>query len=128
MLTIAPPSRSSRAACRLTTNVPQNACRQRRIEGVEAVGGSRTENDLSDGVDDDVDAPERLDRLSEQPLDVELVGDVAANGERRAVGGEDLLDGGLGGTLVPGVVDDDGVAPAGQRARDLTAETARASA
>ena len=60
----------------------ENACRQRRTERVQAAGGTRTETDLSDGVDDDVDAPERLDRLSEQPLDVELVGDVAANSEQ----------------------------------------------
>ena len=127
MLTIAPPSRSSRAACRLTTNVPRTLVGNGASNVSRPPVGSRTETDLSDGVDDDVDAPERLDRLSEQPLDVELVGDVAANGERGAVGGEDLLDGGVGGTLVPGVVDDDGVAPARQRAHDLTAETARAS-
>ena len=121
------------AVTKLTRRLPvhderaENACRQRRTERVEAAGGTRTETDLSAGVDDDVDAPERLDRLSEQPLDVELVGDVAANGERGAVRGEDLLDGGLGATLVPDVVHDDGVAPTCQRAHDVTAETARAS-
>ena len=101
-----------------------NACRQRRIGGVEVVGVSRTTHDLSEGVDDNVDSPERLDRLSEQPLNIELVGHLAANGERGAVGSENLLDGGLGRTLVPGVVDDDGEAAAGQRARYLTAKTA----
>ena len=121
------------AVTKLTRRLPvdderaENACRQRRIERVEAVDGSRTENDLSDGVDDDVDSPERLDRLSEQPLDVQLVGHVAANCERGAVGGKDLLDGGVGCTLVPGVVEDDGVAPAGQRACHIAAETAGAS-
>ena len=48
----------------------------------------------------------------EQPLDVELVGDVGAHRERRAVGGEDLLDRGLGRRLVAQVDHDDGVAAA----------------
>ena len=45
---------------------------------------------------------ERLGRLGEQPLDVELVGDVGTNRERHAVRGEHLLDGRFGGGLVPG--------------------------
>jgi hypothetical protein len=33
-------------------------------------------------VDQDVDTPERLGRLCERPFDVEIVGDVGADGER----------------------------------------------
>ena len=118
------------AVAKLTCRLPvdderaESGCRQPRIESVEVAGGSPTERDLSGRVDDDVDAPERLDRLSEQPLDVELVGHVAASCERRAVGGEDVLDGGVGCPLVPVVVDDDGIASAGQRARHIAADTA----
>ena len=76
---------------------------------------------------DDVDTPERRCRLGEQTLDVELVGDVGANGDRRAARGEDLLDRGLGLALVAQVDHDDGVVPARERARDLAADPARAT-
>ena len=56
-----------------------NVCRQQRIEDVEVTIGIRAEDELSDCVDDDVNLPERRDRLSEQPLDIEFVRDVAAN-------------------------------------------------
>ena len=81
----------------------------------------------SGGVDDDVDPAERRGRLVEQSLDVELVGDVGAHGERRAVGGEDLLDRRLGVALVADVDHDDGVAAARERPGDLAADPARAA-
>ena len=61
------------------------------------------------GVHYDVDAPERGGRLVEQPLDVELVGDVGADREGRAAGGDDLLDRCLGFGLVAQVDHDHGV-------------------
>ena len=73
------------------------------------------------GVDDDVDAPERRDRLGEQALDVEIVGEVGAHGDRRAFRGEDLRDRRLGAALMLEVDDDDRPAPACQPARDLAA-------
>ena len=78
------------------------------------------------GLNDDVDATERSCRLIEQTLDVELVGDVGANGERRAVRGEDLLNRGFGVVLVAHVDHDDGVAPPRQPLRDLAADPGRA--
>ena len=84
-------------------------------------------DDETGSVDDDIDGPERLGSLSEQPLHVELVGDVGANGEGGAVGGQDGLHDRVGCSLVSGVVDDDGIAPAGELARDLSADAARTS-
>ena len=71
------------------------------------------------GVDDDVDARERRDRLGEQALDVEIVGEVGAHGDDRAFRGEDLRDRRLGCALMLEVDDDDRPAPARQPARDL---------
>jgi DNA-binding NarL/FixJ family response regulator len=79
------------------------------------------------GVHDDVDTTERDRVLGEQTLDVELVGHVSANRERRAVRGEDLLDRGFGCALISQVDDDDGVASARERARDGAAGCARAA-
>ena len=52
------------------------------------------------GVHDDVDTAERGLGLVEESLDVELVGDVGAHGERRAVRGDNLVYRSLGFTLV----------------------------
>ena len=52
------------------------------------------------GVDDDVDAGERRDRLSEHSLDVEVVREVGAYGDRCAGGGEDLFDRRFGCALI----------------------------
>jgi hypothetical protein len=79
------------------------------------------------GVHDDVDTSERGSGLGEQTLDVELVGYVGADGERRAVRGEDLLDRGFGFALVAQVNHDDGVAASRERARDRAAGAARAA-
>ena len=79
------------------------------------------------GVHDDVDTSERGSGLGEQTLDVELVGDVGADGERRAVRGEDLVDRGFGFAPVAQVDHDDGVAAARERGRDLAAGAARAA-
>ena len=60
-------------------------------------------------MDDDVDAAERCNRLGEEPLHVQIVGDVGADGHGVAVAREDRFDGRIGRTLVVEVVDDDGV-------------------
>ena len=44
------------------------------------------------GVDDDIHASEGLDRLGEQPLDVEIVRDIRSYRHRVAMASEDLLD------------------------------------
>jgi hypothetical protein len=64
------------------------------------------------GVDDDVDARERRGRLGEQALDVEVVGEVRAQGDDRAFRGEDLSDRRLGGGLMLEVDHHDRPAPA----------------
>jgi hypothetical protein len=69
-------------------------------------------------VDDDVDAPERRDRLAEQPLDIELIGGVGADRDRRATPSEDLVDGGVGVALVMEIADDNGIAMVGEAPRD----------
>jgi hypothetical protein len=73
------------------------------------------------GVDDVVDATECCGRLIEQTLDVEVVGDVGAHGNRCAVSGEDLLDRGLRSPLVVEVHDHDRVTAVCEHARDLAA-------
>src|SRR4051794_7473752 len=78
-------------------------------------------------VDDDVDVPERRGRLHEQALDVELVGHVGTNRERRAVGADDLIDHRVGLRLVAEVDHDDGVVAVGQLRRHLAADPARAA-
>ncbi|MEA2131897.1 MAG: hypothetical protein QOJ85_4788 [Solirubrobacteraceae bacterium] len=70
---------------------------------------------------DDVNGPERRHRLVEQPLDVELVGDVGAHGERGGAGSEDLVHDGVGLTRVAEVGDDDGEAPPRELTRELAA-------
>jgi hypothetical protein len=67
-----------------------------------AISGSRFRFpwSLSRRVRDDVDAPVRGDSFDEQALDVELVGEVGANGERGGVRGEDLFDCKLGLALI----------------------------
>jgi hypothetical protein len=72
-------------------------------------------------VDDDVDADKRSDRLSEQSLDVEFVGEVGAHGDDGAFGGQDLRDRRFDGGLILEVDDDDCPAPARQRTRDVPA-------
>jgi hypothetical protein len=79
------------------------------------------------GVHDDVDTAERGLRLVEESLDVQLVGDVGAYGERRSVRGDNFLDRGLGFTLVAQVDDHYGVALAPEFPRDVAAGPARAA-
>jgi hypothetical protein len=79
------------------------------------------------GVHDDVDTAERGFRLVEESLDVELVGDVGAHGERRAVRGDNFLDRSLCFTLVAQVDHHNGVAPAPEFPRDVAAGPARAA-
>ena len=69
-------------------------------------------------VDDDVDAAELGYRLGEQPLDVEIVCQVGAHGDRGPSRGDDLRDRRLGSRLMIEVDDDDGPRPAGQPACD----------
>jgi len=70
-------------------------------------------------VDDDVNAPEFCYRLGEQPLDVEIVFQVGAHGDRGPSRGDDLRDRRLGLRLMIEVGDDDGPRPAGQPACDV---------
>ena len=93
----------------------------------ELIVGNWTEGHLSGGVHQDVDIAERLDRLTEESLDVDFVRNVGANGERGAVAGEDFLDRKISRALVPRVVDDNGIAPARQLARYRAADASRAS-
>src|SRR6478752_10210166 len=71
------------------------------------------------GVHDDVHAAEGGDGLAEETFHVELVGDVGANRERRAVRADDLVDGGFGPTLIVQVHHDNGAAPPGQCTSEL---------
>jgi hypothetical protein len=77
---------------------------------------------LGSGVDDDVDGAECRDRLGEQTLDVQFVGQVGAHGDRRASRGEDLRDRRLGAALVLEVDDDDRRVPGRDPQRDLAAD------
>ena len=63
-------------------------------------------------MDDDVDRAERLDRLGEKPLHVQIVRHVRADGDGEGVAVEDRLDRRLRRALIMEVVDDDGVAAA----------------
>lgn len=87
-------------------------------QGVERVGidvGHRIGRDpAAGGVDDDVNATEGCDRLGEEPLHVQFVGDVGAYRHGGTPVGENHLDGRVGSQLIVQVVDDDGVAAAGQ--------------
>jgi hypothetical protein len=96
---------------------------QQGIEPVKVIVGNRVTDDEAGRVDQDVDTPERLGRLCEHPFDVELVGDVGADRERGPACGEDLLDDAVRCTLVPGVADDNGVAPVRELAHKLPADT-----
>ncbi len=69
-----------------------------------------------DGMHDDIDAAERLGRLREEALHVQIVSDVAADGHGGATGGENRIDGRLRQPLVVQIVDDDGVAAGRQPA------------
>ena len=71
-------------------------------------------------MDDDVDAPEFCYRLGEQPLDVEIVCQVGAHGDRGPSRGDDLRDSRLGLRLMIEVDDDDGPRPACQLACDMS--------
>jgi hypothetical protein len=74
------------------------------------------------GVHDETSTFPNAAAVSEQTLDVELVGDAGANGDRCAARGQDLLDRGFGFALVAEVDHDDGVAPARELPRDLAAD------
>src|SRR5690349_1192086 len=80
------------------------------------LGYVRRGDPAAGGVDDDVDAAERCDRLGEEPLHVQIVSDVGADGHSVAVVREDRIDDRLGRTLVVEVTDDDGVAASRQAA------------
>ena len=77
-------------------------------------------------MDDDVDARECSSRLSEQAMNVEVVGEVGANGDDRAIRGQDVRERRFGSALMLEIDDDDCPAPARQRARDLAAGSRRA--
>ena len=72
-------------------------------------------------VDDDVDAPEFRDRLGEQPLDVEIVGQVGANGDRGPPAAMISATVASALRLMVEVDDDDGPRPACQLACDSPA-------
>ena len=76
----------------------------------------------ADGVDDGIDAAERCDGLGEEPLRVQIVSDVGADGHGVAVTGQDRFDRQLGRTLIVEVVDDDGVTAGRQAAGRRPAE------
>ena len=61
-------------------------------------------------VDDGIDAPEGLARRVEEPLDVQLVGDVCPDGDSGPAPVENRVDGLLRSSLIVDVVDDDRVA------------------
>jgi hypothetical protein len=61
---------------------------------------------------DHVDLAKRGVALREQPLDIELVDEIGADGDRRGFRGEELADRGFRGELIVEVDDDDGVAAA----------------
>ena len=88
--------------------------------------GQRSRGDVAAyGVDDGVDRTERLDRLVEEPLDVQIVGDVGADGDSSAASGQNRLHGRLGGSLVVDVVDDNGVPEAREPVDRLAADASR---
>jgi hypothetical protein len=78
-LTIAPPSRSSREVLPVDHERAAHVGPLLGVERFEVVVNDWTDDHLPCGVHHDVDTPERLDRLGEQPLDVELVRDVGAD-------------------------------------------------
>ena len=125
-LTIAPPLRRCRAASRLTAKVARvlirtSASNSSRLALVAADAVIR----LPTGVDYDVDAAERGDRLGEEPVHVQIVRDVGADGHGVAVAREDRFDDRLGRTLVVQVVDHDRVA-VGRQAADRRPAPSRA--
>jgi hypothetical protein len=69
-----------------------------------------------------VDTTERRDRLIEQALDVEVVRDIGAYGDRCAAGGEDLLDRRFRSPLIVEVHDDDRVTEVSEPANGLSTE------
>jgi hypothetical protein len=82
---------------------------------------------VTGGVDDDVDAAERGDRLGEEPLHVQVVGDVGADGHGVAASREDRIDGRLGRALAVQVADGNGVAADRQAADRRLARAAGAA-
>src|SRR3954451_6613716 len=78
-------------------------------------------------VHDDVDTTECSCRLVEQTLDVDLVADVGANGDRRSVRGKDLRDRGFCSALIPQVDHHQGVATARELQRELAPRPTRAA-
>ena len=77
----------------------------------------------ADGVDQDVDAAEPLDRLLDHPLAVGLVGRVGDDGQALAARRLDLVDGGVEGSLRAADDDDPGAGP-GEGHRQRRADAA----
>ena len=67
-----------------------------RLGRVEHLAGA-----AADGVDDDVDSPEGIDRLADHPVGVVLDGRVGRDRDALRPGGPDALDGGVARLLVP---------------------------
>jgi hypothetical protein len=76
-------------------------------------------------VDDCVDGAERVDRLGEEPLDVQLVIDAGADGHGGTFLGQNRIDGRVRRSLVVGVVDGHGVAQAREPDKRLPAHASR---
>src|SRR5918996_3436828 len=126
-LTIVPPSRRCRAACRLTRNVPRTLvrCKASNLSRSWSATGPR------------MTWPAAWTRMSMPPKASVVSTNIrstssssatsARDRERGPACGEDLLDDAVGRTLVPDVADDNGVAPVRELAHDLPADTPRAA-
>ena len=127
-LTIAPPLRTRARRLPVDDQRRARVDATQRIELVEIdVDYRRRDDPAFDGVHDGVDPAERRDRLGEEPLHVQVVGDVGADGHRGAAAGEDRLDGRLRTVLVVEVVDDDGISAGRQPDDRRPAHAARPS-
>jgi len=84
---------------------------------------SRRSHPAADGVDNDVDAAERCDRLGGQPLHVQIVGDVGTDGHGVALSARTAwtVD---SAALVVQVIDDDRVVSGRQQANGRPANAA----
>src|ERR671919_1105000 len=126
-LTIVPPSRRCRAACRLTRNVRRTLvrCKASNLSRSWSATGPR------------MTWPAAWTRMSMPPKASVVSTNIrstssssatsARDRERGPACGEDLLDDAVGRTLVPDVADDNGVAPVRELAHDLPADTPRAA-
>lgn len=76
-------------------------------------------------MNDDIDTAECGNGFDEEPLDVDVIGDVGANRERRPVRRQDALDGRICRVLIRQVDQDNDKAPTGQRYGELATQPGR---